>query len=347
LLDGADTRTCYLDSQTSLILEALRGPAFVAAWSSGGDFLATGGSGGSVVVWRLEVLDPDRQICVVHHSATILRPTNAQDDVTALVWSSHGVLAVGTFAGALCLYKEGAEVARNESFQSPIVVLEFSKRDVLLVGCANGLVAFVSRDDAVKWKLDGSLTCGCWIDDARAVVGCENLVVSLQIAKDPVTVLTGHGDVTDVVMQQLNGLWAVADLAGTVSVFERTGNPRKPVQMHRAGVSAIAWSEVSNVYATGGLDGLVKIVTEGPPVTLEGGHQSAVYALAFDPVGRYLASADVETVNIWKIPENKLAISYRLVQCPVVGMKWSPNGRFLTVTLQSGQVSLIDFEQIC
>jgi uncharacterized protein with WD repeat len=72
-----------------------------------------------------------------------------------------------------------------------------------------------------------------------------------------------------------------------------------------------------------------------------------VYGVAFDPVGRYIASADVETVNIWKIPENKLAISYRLVQCPVVVIKWSPSGRFLTVALQSGQVALIDFEQIC
>jgi WD40 repeat protein len=201
-------------------------------------------------------------------------------------------------------------------------VLEFSKRDVLLVGCANGLVGFVPRDDAVKWKLEGDLTCGCWIDDARAVVRCANLVVSIQIAKDPVTVLTAHGDVTDVVMQQLNGLWAVADLAGTVSVFERAGNTHKAVQLHRPGVSAITWSEVSNVYTTGGLDGLVKIVAEGPPVTSDGGHQSAVYALAFDSVGRYLASADVDTVNIWKIPENKLAISYRLVQCPVVRMMW-------------------------
>lgn len=101
------------------------------------------------------------------------------------------------------------------------------------------------------------------------------------------------------------------------------------------------------MYATGGLDGLVKIVADGQPVTLDGGHQSAVYRVAFDPVGRYVASADVGTVNIWKIPENKLAISYRLVQCPVVAIKWSPNGRFLTVALQSGQVALIDFEQIC
>jgi hypothetical protein len=40
-------------------------------------------------------------------------------------------------------------------------------------------------------------------------------------------------------------------------------------------------------------------------------------------------------------------ISYRLVQCPVIGLAWSPSGRFLAVWLDSGAAAVIDFEQVC
>jgi hypothetical protein len=61
--------------------------------------------------------------------------------------------------------------------------------------------------------------------------------------------------------------------------------------------------------------------------------------VSFDPIGRFAASADVEVVNIWVIREQRLAFTYTLVQCPVIGLQWSPSKRFLAVWLQSGRVA--------
>jgi hypothetical protein len=95
-------------------------------------------------------------------------------------------------------------------------------------------------------------------------------------------------------------------------------------------------------------DGIVRIVSpRGPGGRPEGGHAAPVLAVSFDPIGRYVASADVNFVNIWKFPENRLVISYRPVQRPAIGVLRSPNGRFLAVWLDSGKVALIDLEQFC
>jgi WD40 repeat protein len=133
-------------------------------------------------------------------------------------------------------------------------------------------------------------------------------------------------------------------------VFDRAGTLVHALQLHRGGVCAVSFAQIPNVYTTGGLDGIVRIVNTadpGQPVSLDAGHRAAVFAVSFDPIGRFVASADLEVVNIWKIPEHRLVICYRLVQSPAIGLQWSPSGRFLTVWLHSGKVALIDFEQIC
>jgi WD40 repeat protein len=276
----------------------------VAAWSATSEFLATGSADGTVIVWRFELLE--KRICVVHHSATILRPSgdspSVPSDITALAWSADNVLAVGTYSGTLCLYRDGAEVARHASFTAPIVVLDYSPSGAfLLVGALNGAVRFLTRSDSVNLKLNGELTSGACLDENRAAVSCANVVYSLCVGKKPVKVVAAHGDITQLAVQQKTGLFAACDLAGTVYVFDKTGATVHTLHLHRSAVCALSFAQMPTVYATGGVDGIVRVVNAaegGQPAVLEGGHALPVLAASFDPIGRYVASADVDIVNI-------------------------------------------------
>jgi WD40 repeat protein len=355
--DQTEIKPFYLDSQTALFLEAHPEAALVCAWSSDSKFLATGSADGTVVVWRLEELE--NRICVVHHSATILRPggddPESPPDITALAWNStKGILAVGTFSGLVVLYENGGEIARSPAFSGPVINLSFNPKGEqwLLIGVGDGTVSILGREKTeATWKLDaGELASAVWLDSTKALFAVGKSVYLMELGHDPVKIFEAHASITAIGVHPQQELFHVADSGGLVTVHLKGGNLIHSCQIHRSGVCSVSWAEIPDLYVAGGFEGTVKLVhcNEGePPVTLEGGHTAAVYAIGFDPIGRYIASGDTESVSIWDVASHKLIISYRSVKYAVISLQWSPNGRFLTICLQSGQVALIDFEQIC
>jgi WD40 repeat protein len=296
---------------------------------------------------------------VIHHAATIVHPGGSDPetpaDITALAWSKDSVLAVGTFSGIVALYLDGKEIAKSPAFSAPVVSLAFSFGDpaLLLVGVADGNVSVLGKEKTeAKWTLEGGdLLEAVWIDDSRIVAAVGKNAYILEVSKtDTVKLPEAHGNVTGVSVHSKQGNFYVADSAGWVSIYDKTGRLLRSGQVHRSGICSICWAEMPDVYACGGAEGWVKMVRSAEVesiVALDGGHWDTVHYISFDPIGRYIASTDGENISIWDVSAQKLAISYRSVKCPVVTLQWSPNGRFLGICLMQGQVALIDFEQIC
>ena len=161
-------------------------------------------------------------------------------------------------------------------------------------------------------------------------------------------------------------MFVIGDSNGNVSVFNPQGTNIYTSNAHNGTICCLSISEnIPLCFATGGYDASVHIISLTPPSNSNptklndiinkdtnskilnfDGHISPVYCVAFDPLGRYIASAAKETINIWSIETKKLHISY-IATCPTIDVCWSPDGRFLTICLFSGEVAVIDFNQLC
>lgn len=353
--DQSEIRPFYLDPQTSLFLEGHTEAALVCSWSPDSQFLATGGADGYVIVWRFERLE--NGLCVIHGDAAVLRPAgddSQNPDVTGITWHPKDpVLAVGTVGGAVVVYKEGQEIGRAVNSEAPVVAIRFSDDgQLLLVAGVDGSVSVF--DQTMKqlnsWKVQGEVTNAVFFANGRIAVSTKNLVVEVvPDSPQPVQVLQARGDIVDLAVNAKQGFCAVADRAGYVTLVDMNMTTSHTMQVHRAGVCQVAWSSVANMYATGGADGSVGIVNirEQAPSAVMENHPGPAYAVVCDPVGRYVASASADTLNIWSAAAKRLLVSFRSVACQIIDISWSPDGRFLTILLVSGQVAVIDFEQIC
>lgn len=101
-------------------------------------------------------------------------------------------------------------------------------------------------------------------------------------------------------------------------------------RQHRSYVSATALSPDGTLYATGGIDGTIRIWEPESAKLVRAlvGHDSYCYGLAFSPDGKLLASAGSfdRTVRIWDV---KSGMPLRALQghpTYVVQVAWSPDG---------------------
>lgn len=343
--DQTEIQPYYLDD-VSLILEGHTQAALVSSWSPNSEFLATGAADGTVLVWRFERCPGD--ICLCHHAATIIKPItdpSVPQDITAIAWNPvDTILAVGLYTGHIVLYKDGEEIQRYTDLTAPIIGFDYSSDGVLLAASADGGVARIT-DSVQTYKLDGPIVGVKWLDN-KAVVAIKNTLV-VMTDSGPAICFTSHADIVDISVK--NNLCAVGNAAGYVAILDSNFAIIQTTQLHKGSVCAVSWSDLLNTYVTGGCDGAVRVAcTDSTRHALMENHAGPVYcvAVACNRIGNYLASAEANKVNIWSMDTKKLLISF-VVSVQIIDLKWSPDGRFLTVLLGNGQVSLIDFNQIC
>lgn len=379
--DQIEIRPFYLNNQSSLFLQGHQTPAIVCAWNKTSEYMATASEGGSILFWFFE--RQSNQTCVAHHLSTIQssdsKSPNESKDITALSWSSflednELLLASGNFNGEISIYKQGQEVNSISHHQTPIVEMHFSDNELNLLSAASGGTVLISAIDEAsltpsllaQWEIKDEVVGAVWMNDQNSVLiaSTKNLYIAKKSDTNPTSIFNASAPIIQLVSNVRYDLFIVGDEDGNVSVFDIQGSNIYTNNICKATICCLSISETSPfTFATGCANGLVNIISLSPmssgnPAKISDiintdskiinfdGHISPAYCVTFDPNGKYLVSAAREIINVWSIEQKKLILSY-IATCPVIVVTWSPDGRFLTICLFSGEVAVIDFKQLC
>jgi len=118
---------------------------------------------------------------------------------------------------------------------------------------------------------------------------------------------------------------SVRDIVG---VWRADSGVRERSWKARGDVMLVAWSPDDSLLALSGDDGVVRVVDVwGEERIAYRGHTDIVWALAFSPDGKRIASGGCDTtVQVWDEASGKTLCSFREHSGWVNGLAWSPDG---------------------
>ena len=116
-----------------------------------------------------------------------------------------------------------------------------------------------------------------------------------------------------------------------VGVWRADGGGLERFWKARGDVMLVAWSPDGTLLALCGDDGVVDVVeVTGEERVAYHGHTDVVWALAFSPDGKRIASGGYDTtVQVWDVPSGKTLCSFRGHSGWVNGLAWSPDGMYV------------------
>src|SRR5437660_10271609 len=84
---------------------------------------------------------------------------------------------------------------------------------------------------------------------------------------------------------------------------------------------------------------ILNVFTEDTPVYID--HETSIQAIAWSPDGRFIASADHDTVYIWEAITKKNRYRNRLFN--IAAIAWSPDSTYLAIA-NNGRTQLVGYE---
>lgn len=349
--DQQDNGHIILSDQSSLILYGHISPVICIAWSPQENFLATGSCDGTVVIWEMK--NHDSGECEVFDNPSVYLPDQSLEkmcDITCISWNQTGnMLAVGNHNGLVSIIVDN-QVITITSLQSPVVSMSFNNNDLLICGSLKGNIVIATKDSIIRSfkSFGGDVIDIAWISDKSAVYASGSMVYSIDADSDEQkSLFQTQNSITQMCLDISQETIAVIENTGSVTLFSLNGNKRVEPISHKP-ILCITWSSIPQSYAVGISDGKIAlcILSELTPIIIDE-HFKAPFLIVFDPLGRYFASAGFDgVVIIYSISQNSVITSY-ISNIPILDMSWSPDGRILCLALESGAVSLIDFELLC
>ena len=355
--DQTEPLEFYLSSQSSLFLEGHFLSALFSAWNHESNLLATCSADGTVCVWNFVV--NENGDAVVLDDPSVFKPVTDDStpaDVTCLAWSPvDNILAVGTFSGIICLYKDGNEILRISDQTSPIVSLSFTPNgSAFAAGASDGtvIISSLSKVEVTK-KTENDLMDVKYLSDSILLVASGLNVYKIVNNSDPVSIYAGKNSISQLVTSNNRDFVLCGDSIGNVILFDKDLNVIKNEKIHQACCTAVTWNSTDeespkDTYTTCGSDGSIEINSvDGKTKISYKDNPYCIHVIAIDPKNRYfVTSASNDIISLYSVKENKLLLTFASIES-INHMSWSPDGRFLAICMNNGQVSVIDFEQIC
>jgi Tol biopolymer transport system component len=196
-----------------------------------------------------------------------------------------------------------------------------------------------------------------WLPNGQTLAAGGNGFVWVwnEVSGDIVTTYTRHTDGVIALANSPDGKYIVSGgYDDTVQVWEViTGRTIVTYLGHSSDVYAVAWSPDGQHIASGGKDKTVQVwpvrlfendgQQQSSAIITYRGHTAAVQAVAWSPDSRTLASA-AENVQLWNALTGRHIFTYTGHEISavkqVVGLAWSPNGRYIASGGMEGTVQV-------
>jgi transducin (beta)-like 1 len=337
--------------------------------------LASASGDGTVRLWTVpgegnwDVEDAKLSVRVLEHtpSSTSSLSSGESRDVTTLDWSPDGqVLATGCYDGKARLWSvDGELLAVLSQHTGPVFQLQWSADGAHLVS--------VGLDPSVAvWDVAGRTLRRAFRDhtapaldvdwrDNRTFATCstDKQIHIYSLDRDgsgPILTLSGHTDEVNSIKWSPSGnmlvsssddmtarVWRVAaDLSHAEQIF--------CLAEHTMEIYTAKWCKTSpetgaNLWiATASFDGTVKIWDSqtGTCHHTLSHHTQPVYAIAFSPCGRFLASGSLDAVIcLWSVSEGKLLRTYQ-GHGGTFEVAWSPSGHRIAACTSNATLCVLD-----
>jgi WD40 repeat protein len=323
-------------------LKGHKGPVHTVAFSSDGQFIATGGADETVILW--DVVTGRKAKKLVGH----------EDQVNTVAFSPDGkVLATGGEDNKTILWdvSEGKKLEVFEGHERSVESVAFSPDGrVLATGSSDNSVILwdvrTGERRGILTSLDG-LVLSIDISPGGRYLACGEMdgaavLWDLGTGKRVGSIGEHETDVSSVCFSPDGGALATSGGDYPVVIWNiETGEKKRSLAGHRGEVNSITFSPGGRLLASAGSDATIILwdAFTGEKRNTIKGHRGPVHAVAFAPKSRFLVSAGEDgTVRKWVLPNEFKSLGRPVINEPDLGA--DPEGRgsleWFAKTLKSG-----------
>ncbi|KAJ6541800.1 WD40 repeat-like protein [Mycena capillaripes] len=247
-----------------------------------------------------------------------------QGDLTALHWNAEGTLvAIGSYDTVLRVCSADGELYfSHKQHRGPIFAVRFSKNGKWLLTASLDSTACLWDVEAKELKTQYQAHIDCcldidWLSDTMfASCSADQLIYIMDIGKDkPVKALHGHTNEINQIKCNPSGtrlascsddmtarIWKVDNISTSSEGESSIPGLEKPDEAvvlsgHKHSVSMICWcpdypADTNEIIATSSFDGTARLwdSVTGECLQVFSDHKRPVYALKFNPTGRWIAT---------------------------------------------------------
>ncbi len=272
--------------------------------------------------------------------------------VVALDWSPDGeYLATASLDGAVSLWNaEGLLVRKMQIHTKPALGIAFSPDgEVLATASADATVTVFAPSGRIMHRMKSHRTnvlTVAWSPDGRFLAsGSEDMTVRIHTKNGSlVSTLTGQMQpVTAVEFSRDGKRLAIAERGVHLLIREtRLWGMEKLVKAHNDVVWDTAVSRDSQFFATCSKDRSLKIWrADGSPHLALVNLPAEVWTIAFSPDGTKIACGlKSGTVLVYALPSGTILHTFSGHKDGVLGVAWSPNGRYLASASRDATVKI-------
>ena len=337
-----------LDQSNSIPLNNHTDDVFCCCWTSGHQYLASGSSDNTAIIWDFEDPSHITPRILVHDS---IGGQHQKHQISTLHWSSDNEhLVTGCADGSLHLWtSHGEQIYQINDSTAPVHVVKFDpsgKR--ILSGDSESIVSVrVSETGELVKSIDlkhkGVLDAS-WKDELSFAVCCQDGTVVIFDSLDEMRELLGHqGSANAIEWSPDGGILASCSDDKTVRLW-RTDESIPPIVLkgHENSVYALRWSS-QGVLASASFDNKIRIwdVQNATCVHVLSKHRLAIYALSFSPDGEILVSgSNDQTIKFWRVSDGTLLVNCMANQ-NIFDLQYDKTGKYVAACFEGGIVSVI------
>lgn len=350
---------------------------FVLAWNPKYDLLATGSGDFTARLWKLpgqSMIMADEDNRPIYDEPVVLRhaskATDKSKDVTCVEWSRDGErVLTGCYDGVARVWgRDGTLVHSLADHDGAIFALKWNPSATCVASGSYDQSTVVwdmqTGETQQKWKNlhEAPILDLAWRNDTSFATGSADKTIKLldlnQPAPEPSQTFRGHTDEVNTVAWDPTGTLLASCSDDTTAKIWQPDSPScvQDLKDHKKEIYTIRWAPTGpgsenpgkkKLFASASFDNTVKLwdVEVGKCVSTLARHPKAVYAMAFDKTGEYIASGALGgSLYVWSVKDGNIVRSFS-GGGDIFEIAWDRRGERLAACYSSGKVAVLDFRK--